>query len=82
MGHHPSWAEDIPSSSEEDDGEDDQNSMQTDIMGNLAENLMSKDKRLANLYTSLAKARNLVQALENEGELKDSVHHRLYDRVN
>ena len=72
MGHHPSWADDIPSSGEEDDGEGDQNSMQTDITGNLAERLMNKDERLANLYSSLAEAGNLVQALENEGELEDA----------
>ena len=41
--------------------------MQTDITGNLAEHLMNKDERLANLYSSLAKAGNLIQAMENGG---------------
>ena len=72
IDHHPTWAKDIPSSGEEDDEVGNQNSMQTDITGNLAEHLMNKDERLANLYSSLAKAGNLVQAMENGGELDDA----------
>ena len=64
---HPTWAKDIPSSGEEDDEVGNQDSMQTDITGNLAEHLMNKDERLANLYSSLAKAGNLIQAMEDGG---------------
>ena len=72
IDHHPTWAKDIPSSGEEDDEVGNQDSMQTDITGNLAEHLMNKDERLANLYSSLAEAGNLVQAMENGGELDDA----------
>jgi len=69
---HTSWDEDVNSSGEEDNREDNQYSMQTDFTGNLADHLMNKDKKISNLYNSLIEAINFVQALENGEEIEDT----------
>ncbi|EDR13514.1 uncharacterized protein LACBIDRAFT_322499 [Laccaria bicolor S238N-H82] len=50
-------------------GEIDQNSMQTDSFSILADRLEDGDKRFKNLYSSLVEAGSLVQSLESDGML-------------
>lgn len=66
----PPWDEDIESSGDEgEEGEIDQDSMQTDTFSILADRLEDGDKRFKNLYSSLLEAGSLVQSLENDGML-------------
>ncbi|EDR03788.1 uncharacterized protein LACBIDRAFT_331226 [Laccaria bicolor S238N-H82] len=68
--HRPPWDEDIESTGDEgEQGEIDQNSMQTDSFSILADRLEDGDKRFKNLYSSLVEAGSLVQSLESDGML-------------
>jgi uncharacterized protein YjgD (DUF1641 family) len=71
-GHFDPWDEDMNFTGIEDEEVTDQSSIQTDTSSNLAHQLTNKEEKLNNLYDSLLKARNFVQALTAGGGIKDA----------
>jgi len=65
------WDDDIPSG-KEDEGEVDQNSIQSNTLHNPANQLMSKDEKLNNLFSSLLEAGNFVQSLVANRGIEDA----------
>ena len=65
------WDDDIPSG-KEDEGEVDKNSIQSDTSHNPANQLMSKDEKLNNLFSSLLEAGNFVQSLSADRGIEDA----------